>query len=528
MSRAKVGIVLRQEFARSFVDSGILCDLTSHLNSLVPHGCDIVVLPTSPETQVPNCLNRINTLESWPQSGVSVAALEHEIISWQNSKENPAISFRLRNMLYPRLSQHIRKNIGNFQFHTSNLPGVSAEKGSTPSVKDKFPQLSLGALWQRRSLLIKACVSIFKWGARNFLRLPLMFLASRQPHYSILRLVMERYLTRKSLTLSSRLAELNLDLLLIPSGGLDPLVGQLIRAAKSASISTMLLADNWDQMGSKAVFPQKPDFLCVIGEQSKIHATKVLGFCESDTFVIGCSTYAHYSDDKISSIKLGTSSANKILFIGSSLYSDEIGSLLKIQQALEESKESFGDLEIFFRPHPLRQAVQGLISPDFRLVKLDPHFEKLRSANVVESRGIGTSFALETYLELFRQAKFVVMVPTSMLLEASLLGKKIILLGHSEGSNPTSPEQLLKNFLHLHGVDQLPNVTVCKDLDDIGRLMRDQLHNLDNEESLSKSLPLSHFIETPAAEYTSRLARAIHSALVSTPTGISGTPSGRD
>jgi hypothetical protein len=277
----------------------------------------------------------------------------------------------------------------------------------------------------------------------------------------------------------------------------------------------MLLADNWDQMGSKAVFPQKPDFLCVIGEQSKIHAMKVLGFSESNTFVIGCSTYAHYSDDKISSIKLGTRSANKILFLGSSLYSDEIASLLGIQQALEESKEDFGDLEIFFRPHPVRQATQGLSSPDFRLVKLDPHFEKLRSANKVESRGIGTSFALENYLELFRQAKFVVMVPTSMLLEASLLGKKIILLGHSEGSNPTSPEQLLKNFIHLDGVEQLPNVTVCRDLDDIGRLMRAQLQSLGHEESISRSLPLSHFVETPPSKYTSRLASAIHSAILS-------------
>ena len=104
----------------------------------------------------------------------------------------------------------------------------------------------------------------------------------------------------------------------------------------------------------------------------------------------------------------------------------------------------------------------------FKNLVIDPQLKK----NYL-SRNFSTSFQpnVNFYSSLIKNADIVITGPTSMLIEASIFYKKILLLGFkSKSSTPYSEE--LKYFEHLQGIKKLINIkTVKKESDIINDLL---------------------------------------------------------
>ena len=79
--------------------------------------------------------------------------------------------------------------------------------------------------------------------------------------------LVRRYLRRAGASpeLERAFDEARPDLVIAPSGGIDHLVLDTLRAARRRGIPSLVLAHNWDNLSSKGAFAVKPDALGVWG-----------------------------------------------------------------------------------------------------------------------------------------------------------------------------------------------------------------------------------------------------------------------
>ena len=117
-----------------------------------------------------------------------------------------------------------------------------------------------------------------------------------------------------------------------------------------------------------------------------------------------------------------------------------------------------------------------VIDPQLKKNYLSQNFSKIFQPNI------------NYYSSLIKNADLIITGPTSMVIEASIFYKKTLLLGHNNNSSSPYSEEM-KNFVHLDGVNNLPNVIVLtkesnfvKDLTDtlnikINKIKIDKIRN---------------------------------------------------
>ena len=59
------------------------------------------------------------------------------------------------------------------------------------------------------------------------------------------------------------------DLVIAPSGGIDPLVIDAVRSARRLGIPSLVLVHNWDNLSSKGAFAVRPDYLGGVGRAER-------------------------------------------------------------------------------------------------------------------------------------------------------------------------------------------------------------------------------------------------------------------
>jgi hypothetical protein len=248
------------------------------------------------------------------------------------------------------------------------------------------------------------------------------------------------------------------DLIIFPYQNDDIVFSSLLLTAKK-KIPILGLVDNWDNLSSKSNFKIMPYFITVWGDQSKLHAIKYQGFKKNQIFVLGTPRYEVFFQVRNNRIE-SNFNFKYILFLESFFNFNNVVEL-KILDKIIRSNNIFKNYKIIYRPHPWQKKHDINISKlNLKSVVLDPQIKE----NYI-NRNFSTSFqpSLKYYPALIKNAELVITGPTSMLIEASIFKKKILLLGYKNFSEITYYDQL-KHFVHLEGVDKLSNVTICRNL----------------------------------------------------------------
>ena len=97
-------------------------------------------------------------------------------------------------------------------------------------------------------------------------------------------------------SLLERIRQVQPDIVIFPNSAYDPMGLDLIQISKENGFRTLFLVDNWDNLSSKSVFWQLPDFLAVWGEQSKLHAINIHEMPAERVFIIGTPRFQKYYD----------------------------------------------------------------------------------------------------------------------------------------------------------------------------------------------------------------------------------------
>jgi hypothetical protein len=269
--------------------------------------------------------------------------------------------------------------------------------------------------------------------------------------------------------------DLRPDLLIAPAAGIDGQVFDAIRCARELGIPSLALMYNWDNLSSKAAFAIEPDYIGVGGFQGAEHATTIHGIPPERVGVLG-SPYidSHFRHEPGSTER--PFDFRYVLFAGCYQPFDERGALERLDAEIERAGH---DLKIVYLPHPrrLRRDNDDFVDEQrLKHVVIEPNqrdayvaeYEKWRRDPALRKMGM-PPLALYRYPALLENAEFVVCPLSTMMLEAAILRRRVLVIAFHDGIHRTSPGVAI-NYLHFEGVDRVNTFHVCRDREEFGPL----------------------------------------------------------
>ncbi len=277
-------------------------------------------------------------------------------------------------------------------------------------------------------------------------------------------IVKASYLRRTGLhpELHALLREVRPDVVVAPSSGTDALVTDAVRAARDLGIPSVVVAHNWDNLSSKGAFAVVPDAVAVWGEQSARHAVQIHGLPRERVAVVGSPALDPYFRHR-----RGSSAApfefEYVLFAGCFAPFDERAALRRLDALVA----SHGlDLTIVYRPHPHRQprrTPDRIAAGELRHVVLDPGVRELYDASFHEpARGRAKPLfpPLDEYPALLEHARFVISPLSTMVVEAAIFERPVIVVAYDDGIHPNSPD-VVATFDHFDGIRDIAGLHVA-------------------------------------------------------------------
>ncbi len=294
------------------------------------------------------------------------------------------------------------------------------------------------------------------------------------------------------------------DLLIQVSDAHEAIAVDAIRVSKSLGILSVFLIDNWDNLSSKTVLTELPDFIATWGIQSSKHAIEIQGFLPEQVVELGSPRFQAYFDLRGSDID-SYFPFPYVLFLGTALPFDEYKILKKLNLEIRENSSIYGSLKIVYRPHPWRQSNSAFHMSGLENIVLDPQIANNILNGLLFEGSKLSSPSLDYYPALLANSKYVVGGLTSMLLEASVFQKKYIALVHSEPFSLTSPARVYKSYVHFKELPILSNLIFNLKSNQISKNFREVFQSCSTGIVDELDPNLNFFIHSDELSYTERL-----------------------
>jgi hypothetical protein len=281
---------------------------------------------------------------------------------------------------------------------------------------------------------------------------------------------------RININLLKTVESINPDIIIFPTSAYEPISIDICRLCKKSNIKSLFLVDNWDNLSSKTILFEKPNFIAVWSQQALQHAISIQGFERERIFILGNPRFAHYFRERELELT-NMFGFNYVLFVGTALSFDEANCLSLLDKIISKTNL---DLKIIYRPHPWRQGKDTIVGRNLKNVIIDPQLIK---AYENKDNSYNVQPDLNYYPSLISNSLFVIGGLTSMLIESLIFRKQFIALVYEEDGNITNPSEVYKNYTHFEGIENLSSVIMC---DKINYLENKILEALTNNNKIDK------------------------------------------
>ena len=243
---------------------------------------------------------------------------------------------------------------------------------------------------------------------------------------------------------------------LIPSSGTEMEVFWLLEIVKIMKKKSVLVIENWDNLTSKSTLPIKPDYVTVMGNKLASQVAQIHQIDKSNICVAGLPRFEHISVNKRISGKhynktSGAQEPLRILYAGYSLPYNEIKTVLQLNEQLIHAIGREGFI-LTYRPHPFAQVRHFSLSEEaLRFANSGIEIEKDFNSSPGKRRPSITT----DYLGKLRSFDLIVSTPTTLLLEAILLGIPCLLDCTDDGIHRTTPALSMQEYLHLEDLNEI-------------------------------------------------------------------------
>ena len=257
------------------------------------------------------------------------------------------------------------------------------------------------------------------------------------------------------------------DIVIFPTSAINPVGYDLVEICKLKGIKTFFLVDNWDNLSSKNIMWNKPDYVSVWGFQSSIHARKIQDFENSSIFILGTPRFDRYFEIRKTNLN-SYFDFNYILYVGTVRDIDEARVLCILDNIISKNKAIFFNTKIVYRPHPWRSSRDSIIDKNLKNIIVDPQVKE----NYL-SKNSSDEFQpnLDYYPSLIKNAEFVIGGLTSMLIESLIFYKNFIALVNENKKSMVSPSKLYKNYTHFENLDCVSAIKFCDNLQNLEEII---------------------------------------------------------
>jgi hypothetical protein len=281
------------------------------------------------------------------------------------------------------------------------------------------------------------------------------------------------------------------DWLIIPCHAIDELMTDYIAEAKEIGVKSLVAIDNWDNLTSKSVYVVKPDYITVMGGRCIEHARDIHEIDSSSVLPFGLPRFdayrLHQQRNSVPMVK----PKKRILYAGFSVAHSEKRVVDAIADHVEK-KYGFESVEVHYRPHPIP------------IKRIDPY--ELRNKNTVlfnhgdlkRTRLPGMS---SDFLDSMLQADVVIGAPTTLMLEAMLLGRPCVIDLTTDKFHRTTASNSAKHYVHMRDLLAIPGLKVGRTLEEVVSAIDELL--MKNTDSTNYAI--SHLYNTADQPYAEQL-----------------------
>jgi len=394
-------------------------------------------------------------LRSWKESGILDDLQGLVNLSVFYSADDDFLEHELK-AFHPR-PIHLQANL----IHTiTSFSSWLGHLGLSSSFGARLERVLLGnqLWWPRTEPLRVRFLSLIR-GLAHLLRTLVT-----KPHYLALLLPPIRNLLRnfeknsyRRLSLDlSRQFHGSLDWLIIPNLAYDPLLNPMITGLKSMGIQVALILDNWDNLSSKLIFHSKPDLLNLMGPSSRDLGRSIHSLSDESMVELGLPRFEMHRLLR-SSLPIRREELSvppRVLYVGFSspwLEHVAVNSVLEILQGIYGPKQI---ATFLYRPHPARViADYGVLSSSVRKNSVDEQARVLWG---------GLPRLDSSYFEQLVESEVVIGPPTTMILEAMILGIPTIVDLRDDGIFRTSPGRIVNRYEHMSQLAKLESICVVR------------------------------------------------------------------
>lgn len=262
--------------------------------------------------------------------------------------------------------------------------------------------------------------------------------------------------------------ELRPDLVIVPSSGIDSMIVDATRCARELGIPVLGVMYNWDNLSSKAAFAVEPDYLGLVGTQSAEHARSIHGIGPERVAVLG-SPYIDLHFHHQAGSAPSPHDFPYVLFAGCYQPFDELDALRRLEDVIE--REGLG-LKVVYLPHPrrLKRDVDDFVDDTrFEHVVVEPRVRDGYVADRGRPKGRMFPLPLDYYPGLLENARFVVCPLSTLMLEAAIFRRRVLVIAYHDGVHAASPGVAIE-YLHFEGVERVDTFEVCREADDLATI----------------------------------------------------------
>ena len=286
------------------------------------------------------------------------------------------------------------------------------------------------------------------------------FLLSSLPGICLITLVFFRARLEQSQELEIKTTHHNPDLIIMPSSAYEPMAMEMIRIGKKLNSKSLMIIDNWDNLSSKSVMYEIPDFLAVWGQQSVEHGVLIHNVPSKRIFTLGTPRFEGYFLSRNQNLA-SQFEFKYLLFVGTALQFDERYALETLDKCISGNPKMQG-LKIIYRPHPWRQSNLVVEVNDLPNVLVDPQV-----AVAFQKGDKSQQPDLAYYPSLLQNAEAVVGGMTTMLIEALIMRTPYLALIWDDPKYITNMREVYNNYMHFRGTGSLSALLLSKSAKDL-------------------------------------------------------------
>jgi hypothetical protein len=321
----------------------------------------------------------------------------------------------------------------------------------------------------------------FRWRLLGWRAALLLTLASVPPGPYILQRLVARKLAAHPVTELARLIESERpDAVVHPSVLDGSFINDLSELCRKSGIPFIVAMNSWDNPSTKRSVVAMPTWLLVWGNQTKDHAVRFVGMPPDRIVPFGAAQFDVFREpprrtraDLAKALGI-PADRHLFLFAGSNAQTDEFGTLMMLDQAIDSGR--LPRAVIVYRPHPWGGGGRGgsrLATARFKHVIVDPHMRGYITALATGDPGITLPDYRDTH-ELLALVDAVISPMSTILVEAALHEKPVIV--HVPTSDdPLSPLGSALPLLHFEEFLALPDVRLTRTDSELSSAIHDLL-----------------------------------------------------